>query len=370
MDFAQNKYLSVIILILSLAGCDQADVQAKNESGNDNKVRAERPAHAVEVIAVKRQSVSLSRTLTGTLEAPRTVHIHSEHSGRIVELPYHEGDKVKQGAIIAQLDDALLRAGLAKAVASRKQTEVDLQRLQRLEFSNLASQDQLARASTAVELAEAEELLQRTLLERTQIRAPFSGLVSARLVEPGDIVAQNDHMLTIFDPKLMTAAVKVPEQLHSRIKVGDPVQVRIDSLGDSRFKATILRIHPKVDAQTRQGTVETRLDPVPENARPGQLCRVTLKTAKTPRRLIPLIALQFDARGSFVYRLDAESRAIQVPVTIGLQIDESIEIIDGIADGDQIVSAGFLGLKSGKIVRVVEADRQIEAALAPGVKQE
>mgnify|MGYP003650043659 FL=1 len=235
--------------------------------------------------------------------------------------------------------------------------------------SNLASQDQLARAGTAVELAEAEELLQRSLLSRTKIHAPFSGLVSARLVEPGDIVAQNDHVLTIFDPNFMTAAVKVPEQLHSRVGVGDPVQVRIDSLGDSQFNARILRIHPMVDPQTRQGTIEIRLDPVPENARPGQLCRVTLKTAETPRRLIPLIALQFDARGSFVYRLDAESKAIHVPVTIGLQFDDSIEIIDGIDDGDQIVSAGFLGLKSGTKVRIIKPAGQAQVKSVSGASQ-
>ena len=365
------KIIVLVSLAVSLIACDRFTSQNNQEpSGSSNK-RSKRPAHAVEVIKVSRQAIRIKRTLTGTLEAPRTVHIHSEHSGRIIKLPFYEGDIVKQGTMLAQLDDALLRAGLAKVVASRKQTQVDLRRLQKLIPSKLATEDELARARTEVELAEAEESLQRTLLSRTVIRAPFSGIISARLKEPSDVVSINEHMLTLFDPDIMTAAVQVPEQLHSRVTVGDSVKVRIDSLGDRRFSAKILRIHPVVDAQTRQGTVEIRLNPVPAGARPGQLCRVTLETAETPRLLIPLSALQFDGRGSFVYFLSEDSKAMHRAVTIGLQIGDSMEIIDGVNDGDQIISRGFLGLKSGKKVRVVKpVDQQSAVTAGISIPQE
>jgi RND family efflux transporter MFP subunit len=345
--------LFVVLLTTTLAACNQSpDLQANAAAGKTD--RAERPAHAVETIVVSRQAIAIKRTLTGTLEAPRTVHIHTEQSGRIIELPYYEGDKVNKDATLVRLDDSLLRANLAKATASRKQSELDLKRLKRLVPSKLASEDELARASTSVELANAEESLQRTLLSRTIIKAPYNSVVSERLKEPSDIVAVNDHILTLFDPKLMTAAIQVPEQLHGRVAIGDSVKMRIDSLGDSSFAAKILRIHPVVDPNTRQGTIEVRVDPVPAGARPGQLCRVTLETAETPRRLIPLNALQFDAKGSYVYRVSDDSKALRTPVTIGLQIGESIEIIDGVQDGDKIISKGFLGLKSGKTVRIIK----------------
>lgn len=348
------KYVVFVSLLLGPVACDRLTSQdQKSPPGNDSK-RTERPAHAVETVMVTRQAVRLKRTLTGTLEAPRTVHIHSEKSGRIIDLPYYEGDKVKKGAVLVRLDDALLRAVIAKVTVSRKQADVDLKRLQKLVPRKLATEDELDRARTAVELARAEESLQRTLLSRSVISAPFNGVISARLKEPSDIVSINEHILTLIDPDIMTAAVQVPEQLHSRVSVGDAVKVRIDSLGDQSFSAKILRIHPVVDAQTRQGTVEIRLIPVPGNAHPGQLCRVTLETAETPRLLIPLYALQFDSHGSFVYQLSEESKAMHTAVTIGLQIGESIEIIDGVNDGDQIISRGFLGLKPGKKVRVVK----------------
>lgn len=342
-----------VLLIISLSACDQIN-GADNTPTKEKSDPVDRPAHAVETIIVTRQSIAIKRTLTGTLEAPRTVHIHTEQSGRVIELPYYEGDSVNKGDVLVKLDDTLLRANLAKATATRKQSELDLKRLQRLVPSKLASEDELARASTSVELASAEESLQRSLLSRTVIKAPFDGVISARLREPSDIVAVNDHILTLIDPRLITAAIQVPEQLHSRVSNGDSVTVRIDSLGDSSFSAKILRIHPVVNADTRQGTVEVRLDPVPTGARPGQLCRVTLETAETPRRLIPLGALQFDAEGSYVFRISEEGKAQRTGVSIGLQIGDSMEIIDGVRDGEEIVSKGFLGLKSGKPVRIVK----------------
>jgi RND family efflux transporter MFP subunit len=346
-------FILCITLIFNLAGCDQL-AESNNKAVESVSQRQERPAHAVEVIRVSRKSVRLKRTITGTLEVPRTVHIHSEQAGRITELLFYEGDRVKQGVALVRLDDDLLDASLAMKVATRKQSQVDLKRLQKLAANKLTTEDQLAKAGTEVELAKADELYQRTLLSRTVISAPFAGIISARLKEPGDIVGVNEHILTLFDPNLMTAAVQVPEQLHSRMSVTDEVKVRIDSLGDQSFSAKILRIHPVIDAQTRQGTAEIRLDPVPANARPGQLCRVTLETAAAPRRLIPLNALQFDALGSFVYRIEAESKVARKSVTIGLQIGDSIEIIDGVEDGDEVVARGFLGLKSGKTVRIIK----------------
>jgi len=342
------------LLFLWLSGCDQLPGQAGNASVKKAETRTRRPAHAVEIIMVERKAVSIKRTLTGTLEAPRTVHIHSEQAGRIIKLPFYEGDKVTAGTVLASLDGALLKASYAKVVAARKQTEVDLKRLKKLVPHKLATEDELARAITEVELAEAEESLQKILLSRTVIKAPFTGIISARLKEPSDIVAMNEHMLTLFDPTIMTASVQLPEQLHSRVALGDAVKVRIDSLGDHSFNAKILRIHPVLNTQTRQGTIEILLHPVPPGASPGQLCRVSVQTAKTQRRLIPLNSLQFDSLGSFVYRLNADSKAIRTAVVTGLQIGDSMEIIEGVNDGDKIISRGFLGLKSGKKVRVVK----------------
>jgi membrane fusion protein (multidrug efflux system) len=334
---------------LWLSACGQQGSEAQKAAKKDKK----RPAHAVEMVTVSRQPTSIQRTLTGTLEAPRTVHVYSERAGRILKLPFFEGDRVSGGATLVRLDDALIRAELDMAVASRKQAELDLERLQGLVPKKLATEDELARAHTELDLANAAETLQRTRLSRTVIQAPFAGVISERFMEPGDVVPLNEHILTLFDPALITATVRVPEQLLSQVAVGDAVKVRIDSLGDQNFSGAVLRVHPTVDAATRQGTVEVRLQPVPPGVRPGLLCRVTLETPEIPRRTIPLNALQYDPQGAYVYRLDEQSKAQRVPVRSGLQFGEQVEILEGLADGDQIVTKGFLGLRAGLKVRVV-----------------
>ncbi|MDT8384075.1 MAG: efflux RND transporter periplasmic adaptor subunit [Gammaproteobacteria bacterium] len=351
---------TIVCCVLWLNACSQGPDDAQTADKKDKS----RPAHAVEVITVSQRPMRITRTLTGTLEAPRTVHVHSERAGRIMELPFYEGDRVAAGAALVRLDDALIRAELDMAVATRKQAEVDLQRLQNLVPKKLASEDELARAHTALELARAAESLQRTQLSRTVIQAPFAGLISARLKELGDVVPLNEHILTLFDPGLITATVRVPEQLLSQVVVGDAVQVRIDSLGDRDFAGEVLRVHPMIDPATRQGTVEVRLQPVPAGARPGQLCRVSLATPEMPRRTIPLNALQYDAQGAHVYRLDEQTRTRRVGVRSGLQFGEQVEILEGLADGDRVVSKGFLGLRADSPVRVVNAATTDDKAAA------
>ena len=340
--------LFLVVLALWLAACGEKPAEAPPD-----KPRGERSAHAVETVLVAQRPARIARTLTGTLEAPRIVHIHSEQAGRILELPYYEGDRVKAEATLARLDDALIRAELDMAVASRKQAELDLKRLERIVPQKLATEDQLARADTALELARAAESLQRTRLSRTVIEAPFAGVISERLKEPGDAVPVNEPLLTLLDPDFITAAVQVPEQLFTQVAVGNAVKVRIDSLGEKLFPGEILRVHPQVNPATRQGTVEVRLKPVPKGARPGQLCRVTIESAPTPRRILPLNAVQYDPQGSYVFRVDGESKVQRVAVRTGLQFGEEVEILEGVNDGDAVVVKGFLDLRAGTKVQVV-----------------
>lgn len=361
------KTLLIKLILLNvlylLTGCDYLPGLSKPQALQSANKSKQRPAHAVKVISVQRKPASIERTLTGSLEATRTIHIHSELAGRIISLPYHEGDRVEKGAVLAQLDDALRRAELAKAVAIRKQKQINLTRLQKLIPTNLATEDEVARAITELELAQAEEKLQQILISRTVIKSPFRGVISERLKEPGDIVAMNDHLLTLFDPQLISATVQLPEQLHSRVNLGDSVNVRIDSLGDQSFNASIHRIHPVLDSRTRQGTIEILLQPVPSGVHPGQLCRVTVKTDPTERLIIPLKALQFDSSGSYVYRVDDASKTQHIPVISGLQFGEFIEIVEGISENDRVVVKGFLGLKAGKTVRVIK--QRTDTSLSP-----
>ena len=311
------------------------------------------PPVAVSAIVVETRPLAQTLVRTGSLRARRIVRIHSQEEGRVEALPVYEGDRVEAGALLVRLDDRLLRAELNKAEATRQQAEQDLARLQRLAGRNLVSADERLRAETALRVAEAEESLLKTRLGYATLTAPFAGLVSERNVDPGDAVPRFAHLVTLVDPQSLVTEVSVSELILPGLQLGDPVQVRIDALGAADITGRVARIHPTVDAATRQGIIEIELTPVPEGAQAGQLCRVYLPGELEPRRTVPLAALRQDPEGEYVYRVSEEGRALRTPVRSGVSLADHIEILEGLSDGDRVITRGFINLSAGKRVQVV-----------------
>lgn len=308
----------------------------------------------MELTTVRREQISTAHERTGSLRARRKVRIHNQEEGRVTQVPLFEGDRVAQGELLIQLEDNLLRAELDKARATARQARVDQQRLRGLVEKKVASKDELTRAGTALDVANAELKVLQTRLAFTQILAPFDGVISERLIEPGDVASGHSHLLTLSDPTSLVTEIHTSELLLPHLQTGDPVKVRIDALGQQSFSAKILRIHPELDPVTRQGVVEVTLEPVPNGARAGQFARVTLETARTERLLIPFSALRRDRQGEFVYLVDDNLRAQRNTVRSGIRIDNRTEILQGLKPGDRIVSRGFLGLSENKMVKPIK----------------
>lgn len=299
------------------------------------------------------EAISLRRERTGSLKLRRLVRIHSQEEGQIIELPFFEGDAVSQGQLLAAMDDRLLRAELAKAEATLGQARLDLGRLETLVRQKVASEETLARAQTNLDVANAEVRLLETRLANTRISAPFAGIISERLIEPGDIAPKHHHLLTLFDPDSLQVEVPVSELLLPLLAVGDPVTIRIDALGEQEYAGRILRIHPNLDPLTRQAPVEVVFAQAPAQAQGGQLARVGFTTPPRERLLLPITALQRDREGEFLYRL-VDGKAVKTQVRSGVRIDEQVAINQGLQAGDRVIVRGFLGLGDGKAVRALE----------------
>ncbi|WP_172600496.1 efflux RND transporter periplasmic adaptor subunit [Sulfurivermis fontis] len=345
-----RRPLPLLFLIAATltAGCSGEDKPA-------NASRANSPDHMVETALVRSEEIAATATRTGSLRAQREIQILSQEEGRIVALPYFAGDAVRQGDLLLQLDDTLLTAELRKSEAQRRQMELDLGRLERLSRNHLISDEELARARTALDIALAEEQLLRTRLGYTRISAPFAGVISERRAEPGDIVPKFTHVLTLTDLDSLVTTTSVSELLLPFLAVGDAVSIHIDALGTAPHPGRILRIHPSIDASTRQGVVEVALDPVPAAARPGQLCRILFTGHPQVRRVIPFSALRRDNSGEFVFTLDADDKVQRHAVVSGMHLGEDIELLSGPDTGTRVVTKGFLGLLPGRKVKSVNA---------------
>ncbi len=342
----------LMVLTLLLAGCN-------GQSATPEKKRSKGPkAHLVEVISVKPAQSSSIHERSGTLKARRIVRIHNQEEGRINQLPFYEGDVVKKGQLLAELDHSLLKAQLDKAKATRRQALLDRNRLSGLVKKRAASKDELARTNTALDVAIAEQKLLQTRIDFTTIQSPLSGVVTQRLMEPGDLAAKHSHLLTITDPKSLMLQIHLSELLLPNIKRGESVTVRIDALGNRQFTGSILRIHPDLDPVTRQGIVEVKLKPIPPGARAGQFARVTLATTRKTRILVPFGALRRDRSGEFVYLMDKQQKARRAVVRSGIRITNQVEILEGLKVNDQVIFRGFLGITNGKKVTPVNLETE------------
>jgi len=342
-----RKHVTVIaVLALILSGCSD---NTPNKSSHPK-----RPAQLVELSTVSFEAIQHKSQRTGTLKARKTIRIFNQEEGSLTSLPFYEGDLVKKGDILLTIDDHLLRAQSDKARATLKQAQQDLIRLQKLRKKRLVAEDEVNRARTALNVAEAEQRLLSTRLDFTTLTAPIDGVISERLAEIGDVAPRHTHLLTLIDIKTLITEVAVSDLLISSLIEGETVEVSIDALPKQTFKGRILRIHPTLNPSTRNGIVEIILDPAPAGARPGQFSRVNLTAKISSRLLIPFKSLRQDNKGSYVYLVSDDNKVSRQHVTTGLRFTDRIEIISGLDAGQQIVSKGFLGLKVGKTVRTTK----------------
>lgn len=337
----------VLISLLALSAC-----------GNDEAAKPKKKAseHIVEVGLADIQLVNSELSVAGTLEAATVVSLYNEISGAITQLPLHQGDVANKGQLLVAINDSLIQAELAKARAQKAQAKLDYQRFLKLRPKQLTSDEEVARAATALDIATAEFDLQNARLALTRIRAPFTGIISQRFFEPGDILAAHSHILTLIDPNSIFLKLNLAESWIPRLHKDDPVQISIDSLGDQLYPARISRIYPTIDASTRKGVVKIQFTPIPDGARVGQLARVTLKTRASEQLVIPTRAIHHDTNGAYVYRIDADNKAHKIYVKKGIQHGELLEVRDGLSPDDRVVIKGFIGLRDNKPVKIFQPE--------------
>jgi len=349
--FISLKFLfwPVVLCALMLSACGDSGQQKKSLKPTE---------HLVETVFARYQESSVKQTISGTLQAIRTVRIINQVPGLLTALPVYPGDIVKQGQTLLRLDDKLLKAEMHKAQANLDQTKVDYRRLKDLAPRKLASESEVAQARTLNEIAKAELHLKQTEFAHSTIKAPISGVISQRLAEPGDVIPLHTHLLTLIDTSSLKTEIQLSELLLPLIDMGNRVEITIDALANQTFSGTIKRIHPIIDKNTRRGTIEIILNPVPEGALAGQFCRVTILTQSQSRLMIPYDTVRHDKQGAFVF-IVKDNKAKRINITTGIQQGDLIEVLAGLTDQQAIISKGLFGIKDGKALKQVTNETSI-----------
>ena len=339
--------------LLGSYGCTVGNSDAKTfETGATDEKRKEE-AVPVEVAALAHGEIEALLRLSSNLEAEREVRVFAEAPRRVTQLLVEEGDPVRKGQLLVQLQDEEQRSALAKAEIELKESRRDYERTRELHEQKLVTEEVFTEAGYRVERNEIALADARRELGYTQARAPITGVVTERLVNLGDHVTINQALFRIVDFDSIVARIYVPEKDMKRLAVGQPGRLRADALGGVVFRGRIDRISPVVDPST--GTVKvTVATPRQEGLRPGMYVEVELVTAvHDDALLVPKRALVYDDDQVFVFRLKSDERRVErLRVTPLLENTDFIEPADGLEVGDELVVAGQSGLKDNGLVRL------------------
>ncbi|MDD2872282.1 MAG: efflux RND transporter periplasmic adaptor subunit [Azoarcus sp.] len=309
---------------------------------------------AVEVQPVRARSMADDVTAVGSLVSNESVVLRPEVAGRIAEIGFRDGAPVRKGEVLVAFDAAVQRAELQQAQASLSLAVANHRRAEDLFARKFVSQSGLDTAQSQLEAAKASVALAQARFERTRIRAPFDGIAGIRKVSVGDYIKDGEALVNVEDIATLKLDFRLPELYLGRLQVGQRLEVTSDVLPGERFDATLDAIDPLVDAQGRAVQLRARLANAGNRLRPGVFVRVRLILQSRPEvPVVPEEAL-VAAPGNiqFVYRVD-EGRAKRVEVVTGARRGGMVELVEGPAVGDQVVTAGQLKLRDGAAVSIV-----------------
>ena len=331
-----------------------AGVLAGCKRGEKSSAPPPRPAAPVQVQKAEQRDITRRVLYTGSLEPVRVARIASPAEGPIVECAVREGDRVVKNQPLVRVGRRrVAESGLAAAREDFKRQEADFKRVEQLVASGALPGEQLEIARAALKRAEALVAAAETGADDYEIAAPWDGMVSKVWISEGNYVAPRAPLVEIYDPASLRVRFSVPEQDARFLKTGVPVRVTLDAYPGKTFEGTIERIYPQLEAATRTFTVEAGVNAdVPLFS--GQFARVVVPMETAARAVaIPSAALLALPNGASVVFVAQDEKAVRRPVKTGLEAGGFVQILEGVAPGEDVVVRGQENLKDGAAIKIL-----------------
>ena len=347
----------IVALAFALSACAPDGVAGdKTTDGKDEKTKAE-AAIPVEVAQPTRGEMLAMYSGTATLEAEADAEVIAKVGGEVRRIFVEEGDVVRAGQVLAQLDDRQLRLQAAQTRAARAKAERDFTRQVELHDKGLVSAGAFENLKYDLDNQVAADDLAQLNLSYSEIRAPFAGIVAIRHIKVGQEIAIGEKIFRVTDPTPLKANVFVPERELARLKPGQPATISVDALAGRNFPATVKLVSPVVDAATATFKVTLEVNDPKGDLKPGMFSRVGIVFERRAEALtIPRVAL-LDTDGSANVFVVTAGKAEQRSIKTGLSNAGRVEVVDGLKGGEQVVVVGQNGLKDGNPVRVVTLEQ-------------
>ena len=290
---------------------------------------------------------------TGSILANEEVELRSEISGKIVEILFREGAFVSKGDLLVKINDSDLQAELRKAASKVKLIEDREARQRQLAQNQMISQEDYESTLNDLEASKAEYDLIKSRIDKTEIRAPFSGVVGLREVSEGSFVTSTTNIARLQNLSNLKVDFAIPQKYAAQVKIGDEISFKLSG-SEFQYKAKIFAIEPKIDPSTRTLKLRAICTATYKNLFPGAFVNAALDLKETDQAiLIPSVAIVPELKGQLVY-LYKGGTVMPQKVEIGLREDKQVQITSGLTAGDTVVTSGILQMRPGIKVKITE----------------
>ena len=340
--------LVLLVLALSSYGCG-TKTQSKDTEDTDST-----EAIPVEAATVTRGDISAYYTTTTTLEAKNVSDVVPKVQGEVEELYVEEGDYVDKGEALAALDNDQWKLELERARSEMNRLQNEFQRKKKLYEKELISAEEFDNARFSYENQKSEYELAQLKYNHSVIKAPFSGVVSQRYINVGNMTStsQPAFEVTDFDPLL--AVVHIPEHELNKLDVNQKAQLRVDALPDTSFDAHVKRISPVVNAETGTFKVTLAVNDPSRKLKPGMFGRLNIIYDVHPNALmVPKQAVMSEDGSSNVFVVENDM-AFRRNIGTGYINGDYIEVVSGIDENQTVVTVGQSSLQDSALVEVID----------------
>jgi membrane fusion protein (multidrug efflux system) len=332
------------------------------------------PPEIVTADQVKRQEWPNTLSATGSLVAVQGVTVSAELGGKVSEIDFESGDRVKAGDLLVRLDTTAEEAQLRSAEAAEKLARINLDRNRGLRANKTVSQSDLDTAEANYKQATAQvENVKATIAKKT-IRAPFSGQLGLRQINLGQIIEQGTPVVTLQTIDPIYADFSLPQQRFSSVAVGNEVRITTDAAEEKSFSGKVIAINPEIDQTTRTVRIRSTLSNEEELLRPGMFANVEVIMPQQDEVLaIPATSVLYAPYGDTVFVIDSkkdeesgEEQKIlrQQIIRLGQTRGDYVAVISGLKEGESVVTSGVFKLRPNMAV-MVDNSLALDAKLQP-----
>ena len=344
-----KRLVGLGIAVLVLVGLALPKISGSDSSGGGDG-SSDAPTR-VDATVLRPGTVTEQIRTTGTLRADESVELTSEASGEITDIRFEEGTRVQEGDVLVQINDAELQAEKQRLEHNLQLARDRAERQKRLLKEGGVSQEEYDTTVNEVEVLEAELKLMEARIEKTKIRAPFGGVVGLREVSEGGYISPQTTITTLQRIDPIKVNFSVSEQYASQVQPGQSISFRVRGL-DRTTSGQVYASNASVDPETRTLPLRARALNPDGTLRPGMFADVTVTLGTVDSAIVvPSFAVVPTLDGQRVFVAD-NGTAQPRNITLGVRTDSTVQVTDGLALGDTVITSGIQDLRAGLPVQI------------------